>query len=71
MRPSEVGPVSIQEPNGVIDIVVEDEAEATAAAKNYLSYFQGRARRLDARTTSGRCATSSRRTGARSTTSAR
>jgi acetyl/propionyl-CoA carboxylase alpha subunit len=40
--PGEVGPVSIQEPNGVIDIVVEDEAEATAAAKNYLSYFQGR-----------------------------
>ncbi|HEY6479688.1 MAG TPA: carboxyl transferase domain-containing protein, partial [Streptosporangiaceae bacterium] len=40
--PGEVGPVSIQEPNGVIDIVVEDEAEATAAAKAYLSYFQGR-----------------------------
>ena len=42
MRPSEVGPVSIQEPNGVIDIVVEDEAEADAVAKTYLSYFQGR-----------------------------
>jgi acetyl/propionyl-CoA carboxylase alpha subunit/acetyl-CoA carboxylase carboxyltransferase component len=41
--PGEVGPVSIQEPNGVIDIVVEDEAEATAVAKTYLSYFQGRA----------------------------
>ena len=41
--PSEVGPVSIQEPNGVIDIVVEDEEEATAVAKKYLSYFQGRA----------------------------
>jgi acetyl/propionyl-CoA carboxylase alpha subunit len=40
--PGEVGPVSIQEPNGVIDIVVADEAEATAAAKKYLSYFQGR-----------------------------
>jgi acetyl/propionyl-CoA carboxylase alpha subunit len=40
--PSEVGPVSIQEPNGVIDIVVEDEEEATAVAKAYLSYFQGR-----------------------------
>ena len=40
--PEEVGPVSIQEPNGVIDIVVEDEAEATAAARRYLSYFQGR-----------------------------
>ena len=32
--PEEVGPVGIQEPNGVIDIVVEDEAEATATAKN-------------------------------------
>lgn len=40
--PDEVGPVSIQEPNGVIDIVVEDEAEATIAAKHYLSFFQGR-----------------------------
>jgi acetyl/propionyl-CoA carboxylase alpha subunit len=40
--PSEVGPVSIQEPNGVIDILVEDEEEATATAKAYLSYFQGR-----------------------------
>jgi acetyl/propionyl-CoA carboxylase alpha subunit/acetyl-CoA carboxylase carboxyltransferase component len=40
-HPAEVGPVSFQSPNGVIDILVEDEAEATAAAKNYLSYFQG------------------------------
>jgi acetyl-CoA carboxylase carboxyltransferase component len=40
--PGEVGPVSIQEPNGVIDIVVEDEDEANAVAKTYLSYFQGR-----------------------------
>lgn len=37
----EVGPVSVQGPNGVIDILVEDEAAATAAAKKYLSYFQG------------------------------
>ena len=40
-RPEEIGPVSIQEPNGVIDIVVEDEAEAVKIAKQYLSYFQG------------------------------
>lgn len=40
--PEEVGPVSTQEPNGVIDIVVEDEAEATSVAKQYLSFFQGR-----------------------------
>ncbi len=40
-KASEVGPVSVQEPNGVFDIVVEDEAEAVAVAKQYLGYFQG------------------------------
>jgi acetyl/propionyl-CoA carboxylase alpha subunit/acetyl-CoA carboxylase carboxyltransferase component len=40
-HPAEVGPVSFQSPNGVIDILVEDEAEATSAAQKYLSYFQG------------------------------
>ena len=39
--PDEVGPMSIQVPNGVVDIAVEDEAEAVAVAKQYLSYFQG------------------------------
>lgn len=39
--PDEVGPVSVQAPNGVIDVLVEDEAEAVAAAKKYLAYFQG------------------------------
>ncbi len=40
--PEDVGPVSIQEPNGVIDLLVEDEVEAVDAARRYLSYFQGR-----------------------------
>ncbi len=40
-RPEEVGPMSIQVPNGVVDIAVADEAEAVAAAKKYLSYLQG------------------------------
>ncbi|MBV9989928.1 MAG: ATP-grasp domain-containing protein [Alphaproteobacteria bacterium] len=40
--PDEVGPMSVQVPNGVVDIAVADEAEAVAAAKKYLSYFQGR-----------------------------
>jgi acetyl/propionyl-CoA carboxylase alpha subunit/acetyl-CoA carboxylase carboxyltransferase component len=40
-HPGEVGPVSFQAPNGVIDILVEDEEEATRAAQKYLSYFQG------------------------------
>ena len=41
-HPEEVGPISVQEPNGVVDIVVEDEAEGVAVAKQYLGYFQGR-----------------------------
>jgi acetyl/propionyl-CoA carboxylase alpha subunit/acetyl-CoA carboxylase carboxyltransferase component len=40
-HPAEVGPVSFQSPNGVVDILVEDEEEATAVAQKYLSYFQG------------------------------
>lgn len=38
----DVGPISFQEANGVIDILVKDEAEAVKVAKQYLSYFQGR-----------------------------
>ena len=40
-RPQEVGPVSVQAPGGVIDIVADDERHATALAKKYLAYFQG------------------------------
>ncbi len=40
-RPEEIGPVEVQTANGVIDVLVEDEAEAVAVAKKYLSYFQG------------------------------
>ncbi|MDP6709038.1 MAG: carboxyl transferase domain-containing protein, partial [Alphaproteobacteria bacterium] len=40
-RPEEVGPMSVQTANGVVDIAVADEAEAVEAAKQYLSYFQG------------------------------
>ena len=40
-RPEEVGPMEIQVPNGVVDLAVRDEVEAVAAAKRYLSYFQG------------------------------
>ncbi len=39
--PEEVGPMSFQVPNGVVDILVRDEAEAVQVAKRYLSYFQG------------------------------
>ncbi|MDR7304038.1 acetyl/propionyl-CoA carboxylase alpha subunit [Haloactinomyces albus] len=37
----DVGPTSMQVPNGVIDLLVEDEAEAVEVTKKYLSYFQG------------------------------
>ena len=39
--PNEIGPMSIQTSNGVVDILVENEEEATRVAKQYLSYFQG------------------------------
>ncbi len=39
--PEEVCPMSMQVPNGVVDILVNDEAAAVATAKKYLSYFQG------------------------------
>ncbi|MCS5635395.1 MAG: carbamoyl-phosphate synthase large subunit [Myxococcota bacterium] len=40
-RPEEIGPMDVQVPNGVVDIAVEDEAEAVDVAKRYLAYFQG------------------------------
>jgi acetyl-CoA carboxylase carboxyltransferase component/biotin carboxylase len=40
-HPDEVGPMSVQVPNGVVDVAVADEAEAVRVAKQYLSYFQG------------------------------
>ena len=40
-KPEDVGPMSVQVPNGVVDIAVADEAEAVATAKKYLGYFQG------------------------------
>ncbi len=40
-KPEQIGPASVQHGNGVIDILVDDEAQAVAAAKHYLSFFQG------------------------------
>jgi acetyl-CoA carboxylase carboxyltransferase component len=39
--PTAIGPIEVQRANGVVDIVVDDEAQAVAVAKQYLSYFQG------------------------------
>jgi acetyl-CoA carboxylase carboxyltransferase component len=37
--PGEVGPIDVQDANGVVDLRVGDDAAAVAAAKRYLSYF--------------------------------
>jgi acetyl-CoA carboxylase carboxyltransferase component len=41
-KPEQIGPSEVQHANGVIDILVVDEAAAVAATKQYVSYFQGR-----------------------------
>lgn len=40
--PEQIGPSGVQHANGVIDVLVDDEAAAVAAARHYLSFFQGR-----------------------------
>ena len=40
-KPEQIGPSGVQHSNGVIDILVDDEAAAVAAARHYLSFFQG------------------------------
>jgi acetyl-CoA carboxylase carboxyltransferase component len=39
--PEDIGPMEVQVANGVVDLLVKDEAEAVQVAKKYLSYFQG------------------------------
>lgn len=39
--PDDVGPVELQSRNGVLDVVVADEAEAVAVTKRLLGYFRG------------------------------
>jgi len=41
-RPEQIGPSDVQHRNGVIDVLVDDEAQAVAAARHYLGFFQGR-----------------------------
>ncbi|MGA2320775.1 MAG: carboxyl transferase domain-containing protein [Solirubrobacteraceae bacterium] len=40
-EPEEVGPIDVQDANGVVDLRVGGEHEAVAQAKRYLSYFHG------------------------------
>jgi acetyl-CoA carboxylase carboxyltransferase component len=39
--PEDIGPSASQYRTGVIDLLVDDDVEAVAAAKKYLSFFQG------------------------------
>ncbi|WP_028218026.1 carboxyl transferase domain-containing protein [Paraburkholderia oxyphila] len=39
--PEQIGPSQVQHANGVIDVLVDDEHEAVAAARRYLGFFQG------------------------------
>ena len=41
VAPAEVGPMSVQVPNGVVDLLVPDDAAAVAAAQAYLGYVTG------------------------------
>jgi acetyl-CoA carboxylase carboxyltransferase component len=41
-KPEQIGPSAVQHANGVIDILVPNEAAAVDAARHYLSFFQGR-----------------------------
>lgn len=66
----EVGPTGVQGPNGVIDVLVANEAEAVAVARRYLGYFQARWP-TGVAPTSASCATWCRRTACVPTTSAR
>ncbi len=40
-EPHEIGPAAVQWRNGVIDLLVPDDAAAVDAARRYLSYFHG------------------------------
>lgn len=39
--PEEIGAIEVQTKNGVVDIAVDDDRQAVAVAKQYMSYFQG------------------------------
>jgi acetyl-CoA carboxylase carboxyltransferase component len=46
--PGDVGPIDVQDANGVVDLRVAGEAEAIAAAKHYLSFFDPTPRPFEA-----------------------
>jgi acetyl-CoA carboxylase carboxyltransferase component len=40
-KPTQIGPIETQSINGVVDLVAEDEADASKLAKQCMSWFQG------------------------------
>jgi acetyl-CoA carboxylase carboxyltransferase component len=42
LTPEELGPAAVHAASGVIDLLVEDEAQAIDLARRYLSYFDGK-----------------------------
>ena len=40
-KPEDIGPIDVQTANGVVDLAVEDEAEAVAKTRQILGFFQG------------------------------
>jgi acetyl-CoA carboxylase carboxyltransferase component len=47
-EPEDIGPADVQTKNGVVDMAVANDVEAVAAARRYLSYFQGTALQWEA-----------------------
>ncbi|MFS0896372.1 acyl-CoA carboxylase subunit beta [Mycolicibacterium litorale] len=41
VAPDAIGPMATQAPNGVVDVVVDDEAQAVAAARTLIGFFRG------------------------------
>ncbi|HKA91120.1 MAG TPA: carboxyl transferase domain-containing protein [Haliangiales bacterium] len=42
LTPEEIGPVAVHVEGGVVDLLVDDEGAAAAAARRYLGFFRGR-----------------------------
>ena len=70
-EPTAIGPIEVQRANGVVDVVVADEAEGVAVAKQLPLLLPGPHRRLDVRRPDAACATSSPPTACAATTCAR
>ena len=56
-EPTAIGPVDVQVANGVIDVLVADEAEAVRVAKQYLVVLPRPTSTSGSASTSARCGT--------------